>query len=161
MAQSGFKTLSYFHKRHCVKIVRIQSFSGPYFPAFGLRVSPYSVRMRENTDLKNSEYGHFSHSDVVSQTFDRVPKDTSEGYTMNWFCVKYLTKILSGSTVQATKYGEVSLRKKPKFDLISWHLISWCGNFVERHSFRKASGESPETLRKLCLSTKFPHQEIR
>ena len=31
--------------------VRIRSFSGPY-----------SVRMRENTDQKNSEYGHFLHS---------------------------------------------------------------------------------------------------
>ena len=27
-----------------------------------LRISPYSVRMRENTDQNNSEYGHFSHS---------------------------------------------------------------------------------------------------
>ena len=27
-----------------------------------LRISPYSVRMRENTDQKNSEYGHFSGS---------------------------------------------------------------------------------------------------
>ena len=25
-----------------------------------LRISPYSVRMQENTDQKNSEYGHFS-----------------------------------------------------------------------------------------------------
>ena len=25
--------------------------------------SPYSVRMRENTDQKNSEYGHFSQSE--------------------------------------------------------------------------------------------------
>ena len=25
----------------------------------------------------------------------------------------------------------------------------WCGNFVERHSFRRVSGESPETLQKL------------
>ena len=25
-------------------------FPGPYFPAFGLNISPYSVRMRENTD---------------------------------------------------------------------------------------------------------------
>ena len=33
---------------HCLKSVRIQSFSGPY-----------SVQMRENTDQKNSEYGHF------------------------------------------------------------------------------------------------------
>ena len=31
---------------------------------------------------------------------------------------------------------------------------------MERHSFRTVSGESPETMRKLCLS-KFPHQEIR
>ena len=46
----------------CVKSVRIGSYSGPYFPAFGLnteRYSPYSVRMRENADQNNSEYGHF------------------------------------------------------------------------------------------------------
>ena len=34
---------------HCVKNVRVRSFSGPY-----------SVEMWENTDQKNSEYGHFS-----------------------------------------------------------------------------------------------------
>ena len=39
--------------------------------------------------------------------------------------------------------------------------ICWCGNFVERCSFRLVSGDLPETLRKLCLSTKFSHQEIR
>ena len=32
---------------HCVEIVFVRSFSGPY-----------SVRMRENTDQKNSEYRH-------------------------------------------------------------------------------------------------------
>ena len=37
---------------HCVKSVRIQSFSGPY-----------SVQMRENTDQKNSEYGLFLRSE--------------------------------------------------------------------------------------------------
>ena len=40
---------------HCVKSVQIRNFSGPYFPAFGLnteRFSPYSVRMRVNTDQK-------------------------------------------------------------------------------------------------------------
>ena len=36
---------------HYVKSVRIRGFSGPYFPAFGLK-----------TDHKNSEYGHFSRS---------------------------------------------------------------------------------------------------
>ena len=50
---------------YCVKSVRIRRFSDPYFPAFGpiLRISLYSVLMRENTDQKNSEYGHFSCSD--------------------------------------------------------------------------------------------------
>ena len=54
----------------CVKSVRIRSFSGPYFAAFGqntvfrteYRNFPYSVRMMGNTDQKNSEYGHFSRS---------------------------------------------------------------------------------------------------
>ena len=49
---------------HCVKSVRSRSFSSLYFPAFGLyterlRISPYSVQMRENADQKNSEYGQF------------------------------------------------------------------------------------------------------
>ena len=39
-------------KLHCVKIVRIQSFPGSYFPGFEL-----NVRMRENGEQKNSEYG--------------------------------------------------------------------------------------------------------
>ena len=48
---------------------------------------------------------------------------------------------------------------------ISWfHLISRCENFVEKNSFHIISGNSGnslETMRKLFLSTKFPHQEIR
>ena len=40
---------------HCVKSVRIRSYSGLY-----------SVRMRENTDQNNSEYGHFLQSDMLS-----------------------------------------------------------------------------------------------
>ena len=43
----------------------------------------------------------------------------------------------------------------------SFHLISWCRNFVERHSFRIVLGNLPETLRKLCIYAKFPHQKIR
>ena len=41
------------------------------------------------------------------------------------------------------------------------HQIFWCGTFVERHSFCIVSANSPESMRKLCLSRKFPHQEIR
>ena len=34
------------------KVCKYIVFSGPYFPAFGRSISPYSVRMRENTDQK-------------------------------------------------------------------------------------------------------------
>ena len=40
-------------------------------------------------------------------------------------------------------------------------LISWCGKFVETHSLQRVFGNSSETLQKLCVSTKFPHQQIR
>ena len=58
------KCLPCDRKDHCVKIVHIRSFSGRYFPAFGMNtdrysICPYSVQIRENTDPKNSEYGHF------------------------------------------------------------------------------------------------------
>ena len=65
-------------KLHCVKSDRIRSYSGPHFPAFGLNtpynsnivrtirtecsVSLRTVRMLENADQNNSEYGHFSRS---------------------------------------------------------------------------------------------------
>ena len=47
---------------HWVKSVPIQSFSGPYFPAF---------RMQENRNQKNSKYGHFSYTvfHFVYETF--------------------------------------------------------------------------------------------
>ena len=32
------------------------------------RIFPYSVRMRQNTDQKNTEYGHFSRSDRNNAT---------------------------------------------------------------------------------------------
>ena len=32
--------------KHCVKSVRIRSFSGPYFPAFGLNTERYGVSLR-------------------------------------------------------------------------------------------------------------------
>ena len=34
------------------KVCRYRVFSGSHFPAFGWSISPYSVRMRENTDQK-------------------------------------------------------------------------------------------------------------
>ena len=59
------KTASDYY--HCMKSFCIQSFSGPSFPAFELNKERYSV-MRENTDQKNSEYGHFSRGVQLTTT---------------------------------------------------------------------------------------------
>ena len=40
-------------------------------------ISPYSVRMRENTDLKNSEYGHFSRSGVLDGRLFGIPNPSN------------------------------------------------------------------------------------
>ena len=53
---------------HCVKSFRIWSFSGPEKYGKIRSISPYLVRMRENTDQKNFDYGHFSHNGDL-QTF--------------------------------------------------------------------------------------------
>ena len=31
-----------------------------------LRITPYLLRMRENTDQKNTDYGHFAHGESFS-----------------------------------------------------------------------------------------------
>ena len=68
---------------HCLKSVRIRSHSGPHFPVFGLnrerdRISPYSVRMRENADQNNSEHGHFLQIALIlkllTERLTRVPQ---------------------------------------------------------------------------------------
>ena len=50
-----------YYENHCVKRVQIQSFFGPYFPAFGLNTERYRYR-------ENSVFEHISHSE---QCYDR------------------------------------------------------------------------------------------
>ena len=67
---------------HCVKSVRIRSFSGTYFPAFELNMERYSVWMWENMDQKNSKYGHFLHSDDCKSTCCIVQKCDPAAYNI-------------------------------------------------------------------------------
>ena len=73
------------------------------------------------------------------------------------FCYGYSNKDITFIPCDFnSKPFRFTVRKVPKFC-----LISWCGNLMESHNFRKVLGESPETLLKLCASTKPPYQEIR
>ena len=52
--------------KHCVKSVRIRSYSGPYFPAFGLNTqSSVFSSNAENADQIKSEYGHSLRSESL------------------------------------------------------------------------------------------------
>ena len=69
---NSFCKLNFMPRRtkHCAKIVRIRSFSGPSFSAFKLNTDtcckfPYSIRTQENTGQKNLEYGHFLRSVIL------------------------------------------------------------------------------------------------
>ena len=58
-------TLPCFNRCHCLTSVRIQSYSGPDFPAFGcIRIETEYLSVfspnTENTDQNNSKYGLFS-----------------------------------------------------------------------------------------------------
>ena len=38
----------YHYSKHCVRSVHIRSFTGPYFPAFGLNTEIYEVEKNDN-----------------------------------------------------------------------------------------------------------------
>ena len=42
--------------KQCVKSVRIRSYSGPYFPAFGLNNSEYGLCLKSGTNLNKFTY---------------------------------------------------------------------------------------------------------
>ena len=104
------ETRQYWVEINCVKSVHIQSFSGHY-----------SIRMWNNTDLKNSKYGHFSRSDSLShftsviwyhwyiECFSRKIKGEKIGDLITSFNPMSMIKLLrqspvSGQTVFSQQY---------------------------------------------------------
>ena len=88
---------------HCIKSVRIRSYSGQYFSAFG---------------LNNSEYEHFLHSvppdpDFATHVFLQVHRQCYS--YVHCFTNKYhqfFSKIMTGSlTVNLVLLGKCGLRK--------------------------------------------------
>ena len=71
--------------------------------------------------------------------------------TVNYF---QLLTISTKSFIAATKYWiikqwrKITVQKQEQITIPKFHLISWCGNFVER------------PISAMWLSTKLPHQKI-
>ena len=46
--------------KHCAKsIARIRSYSGPFFPVFGLNIQSECGKIRETTEEKNIRFLHY------------------------------------------------------------------------------------------------------
>ena len=87
---------------------------------------------------------------------------TPENTFSQRFHLKAIRKNIGSSKKRYQVFSRtISGNFEPLRKIMLFHLIPWYGNFVERNSFRIVSGESPETMRKVCFSTKFTHQEIR
>ena len=62
--RSFLKHLYLLQRHHCVKSVRIQSFSGPYIPAFGLNTKIYSVNLRIQSKCRKIRTRKTSNTDA-------------------------------------------------------------------------------------------------
>ena len=52
-------------------------------------------------------------------------------------------------------------RQYPLHKIPNFHLISWCGNFVDRHSFSRVSGNSPKLYGNCAFPQSFRTREFR
>ena len=110
-----------------------------------------TIQFLLHTHKKN--FPHFNSSGILCNNF--VSNSPGFHFSAIYFIKNYL------SLLRTTRCGIVLKPHQPLRKISKFLLIFWCGIFVEQHSFRIVSGESPKTMRKLCLSTKFRQQEIR
>ena len=89
---SNPSVLTFFCGYHCVKCVRVRSFSGTYFPAFGLNTERYSVPYLSVFSPNAGEYGPekigirtLFHAVCVTVTNDRV----------TWYIIPSLPSLIS------------------------------------------------------------------
>ena len=84
---------------HWVKSARIRSYLWSVFSRIWteywdiLRISPYSVRMRENTGQKNSQYGHSSLREVGDSVFQTCSKLTVWTHLRHWHWPRCLLRL--------------------------------------------------------------------
>ena len=161
-----------FRRKHLcwgLFLIKLQSFSFGWKRNFGTCVSFEFWDISKTMFLTKHHWGT-----AFGTLTPKLHNLTSKNIRKSWFSSSGSYKIRDTKSEIFNeifdeifqKYGTGSYLEScqiPILDtkILKYHLISWCGNFVERHSLRRVLGESPETMRKLCPATKFPHQEIK
>ena len=117
---------------HCVKGVRIRSFSGPYFPAFGLNTDRYGViqRYRKNS---NTDTFHVVYGSNIFQMLFVIPQ-----------------KILWGA-IRRNKKWSCGLKMKSKVKKTNLRVSGCLADVSQR------IGESGSTLKFFNISVKIKY----
>ena len=78
------------------------------------------------------------------------------------FCTKFIAFSFQFDHVLMRKlYARLGNWISKHTEVTAWNTVISISSLVWRFCRNIVSGESPKTLQKLCVSTKFPHQEIR
>ena len=85
-------------------------------------ISPYSVRMRENADQNNSEYGHFSRSEDVNAEKVILTSCLSFHFCINYIPINPVTKAIGVNACSAT--NPTALPRKLKIVLTVFPTIA-------------------------------------
>ena len=97
---SGLKNILNFIKHcetPCIKVVGIRTFSGPYFPIFGLNMEIYRVYIHNQSEYmkkqtrKKSVFGHLLLSDVLFNKLCENRLISEICYRVIWFIVSLIT----------------------------------------------------------------------
>ena len=112
---------------YCVESAHIRSYSGPYFSAFGLNSTLFSISMRENTEQNNSEFEQFFCSVIDQLCFAKFlllyytdPK--SKDCSSNDCQPVDLDNALMESNHAETKFPKIILLMPSKEKLVFWKV---------------------------------------
>ena len=117
----------------CLKSIRIQSFSGPYFPAFGLNTERYELRI-------HSEYGKTRSRKILNaDTFHALLQGLISWHPTS--IVVYLSQCSIVGTFEICLSGNLvnkseKTRNYAKICLLYWTSLSELGNFLSPWSLQ-------------------------
>ena len=107
-----------------------------------------------NNNISNSRkpiFDNSSSSKILASLWDEF----DDHFLFNFPDICKTSKLLLATKINILKALSITVKNTA----ISPDFLVW--KFFGKAQFLHSSGESPETMRKLCLSAKFPHQEIR
>ena len=121
---------------HCVKSVRIQSYSGPYFRAFEL-----------NTDQNNSKYGNFLCSVNPTNWLIQFLREISSNIIYDHYFLRKFRKCQSSSifsnvqanNIQLSNWTNVNSVTMKQTKWIFWTLPNLIPSVTEGDSFHYSS----------------------